>query len=221
MPQYMDETVLLPLRNILEQAGYTVNWDSKTQSAVFSSGDTEAYQLSPATGTLTQDQAVLWTDPNIVVEKGTTYVSADLFDYIEGITADWDGATNTAIVTTASPRDNVYCYDLGEGTLTQGTREIPYQMRGVIGVPEGENRPIIIFLHGSHPIRSAAENRYDLGFSYLVDQLADAGYLALSMNVGINYSFENGEPNGCQRTVQVVEQQNALLKQAIEGKEDT
>ena len=219
MPQYMDETVLLPLRNILEQAGYTVNWDSKTQSAVFSSGDTEAYQLSPATGTLTQDQAVLWTDPNIVVEKGTTYVSADLFDYIEGITADWDGATNTAIVTTASPRDNVYCYDLGEGTLTQGTWEIPYQIQGVIGVPEGENRPIIIFLHGSHPIRSAAENRYDLGFSYLVDQLADAGYLALSMNVGINYSFENGEPNGCQRTVQVVEQQSALLKQAIEGKE--
>ena len=219
MPQYMDETVLLPLRNILEQAGYTVNWNSKTQSAVFSSGDTEAYQLSPATGTLTQDQAVLWTDPNIVVEKGTTYVSADLFDYIEGITADWDGATNTAIVTTASPRDNVYCYDLGEGTLTQGTREIPYQMQGVIGVPEGENRPIIIFLHGSHPIRSAAENRYDLGFSYLVDQLADAGYLALSMNVVINYSFENGEPNGCQRTVQVVEQQSALLKQAIEGKE--
>ena len=219
MPQYMDETVLLPLRNILEQAGYTVNWNSKTQSAVFSSGDTEAYQLSPATGTLTQDQAVLWTDPNIVVEKGTTYVSADLFDYIEGITADWDGATNTAIVTTASPRDNVYCYDLGEGTLTQGTREIPYQMQGVIGVPEGENRPIIIFLHGSHPIRSAAENRYDLGFSYLVDQLADAGYLALSMNVVINYSFENGEPNGCQRTVQVVEQQSALLKQATEGKE--
>lgn len=76
----------------------------------------------------------------------------------------------------------------------------------------------MIFLHGTHPIQSAAENRYDLGFSYLVDQLADAGYLALSMNVGINYSFENGEPNGCQRTVQVVEQQSALLKQAIEGK---
>lgn len=219
MPQYMDGTVLLPLRNILEQAGYTVSWDSKSQSAVFSKKDAEKYLLSPTTGTLTQDQAALWTDTNIVVEKGTTYVSAELFDHVEGVTADWDGATNTAIVTTDTPRDNVYCYDLGEGTLTQGTREIPYRMQGVIGVPEGEKRPIVIFLHGSHPIRSAADNRYDLGFSYLVDQLADAGYLALSMNVGINYSFENGEPNGCQRTVQVVEQQSALLKQAIEGKE--
>ena len=82
-----------------------------------------------------------------------------------------------------------------------------------------ENRPVVIILHGSHPIQSAAENRYDLGFSYLVDQLADAGYLALSVDVGMNYSFENGEPNGCQRTVQIVKQQSALLKQAMKGKE--
>lgn len=219
MPRHLDGTVLLPLRNILEQAGYTVTWDSKTRSAVFSHGDADAYLLSPAAGTLTQDQAVIWSDSNILVENGTTYVSEDLFDHVDGITADWDGATNSAIITTASPRDNVYCYDLGQGTLTQGAREIPYQMQGVIGVPDGEKRPIVIFLHGAHPIQSAAENRYDLGFSYLVDQLADAGYLALSMNVGINYSFENGEPIGCQRTVQVVEQQSVLLKQAIEGKE--
>ena len=218
MPQYIEGTARLPLRNILEQAGYKVDWDTQNQSAVFSQNDTETYRLSSATGALTQDETVLWTDPKITVAKGTTYVSADLFDYVEGITADWDGATNTAIITTEAPRDNVYCYDLGEGTLTQGTREIPYRMQGVIGVPEGQNRPVVIFLHGAHPIQSAAENRYDLGFSYLVDQLADAGYLALSMNVGINYSFENGEPNGCQRTVQVVEQQSALLKQAIEGK---
>lgn len=63
----------------------------------------------------------------------------------------------------------------GRGRSPREPREIPYQMQGVIGVPEGENCPVVIFLHGSHPVRSAAENRYDLGFSYLVDQLADAG----------------------------------------------
>ena len=93
---------------------------------------------------------------NAVVLSGTTYVSAELMDYVDGVSASWDGATNTAVVTTDAPRDNVYCYDLGEGTLTQGTREIPYQMQGVIGVPEGENCPVVIFLHGSHPVRSAA-----------------------------------------------------------------
>lgn len=219
MPRYLSGTVLLPLRNILEQAGYTVEWDAQAQGAAFSLDSDGAYLLHMADGTLTLDGKTLWTDPKAVVLEGTTYVSADLFDYVEGVSADWDGATNTAVVTTDAPRDNVYCYDLGEGTLTQGNREIPYRMQGAIGVPEGENRPVVIFLHGSHPIQSAAENRYDLGFSYLVDQLADAGYLAISMNVGINYSFENGEPNGCERTVQVVEQQIALLKQAMEGKE--
>ena len=219
MPRYLSGTVLLPLRNILEQAGYTVEWDAQAQGAAFSQNSAGAYLLRMSDGTLTLDGKTLWTDSKAVVLEGTTYVSADLFDYVEGVSADWDGATNTAVVTTEAPRDNVYCYDLGEGTLTQGKREIPYRMQGVIGVPEGENRPVVIFLHGSHPIQSAAENRYDLGFSYLVDQLADAGYLAISMNVGINYSFENGEPSGCERTVQVVEQQIALLKQAMEGKE--
>ena len=137
MLQYIEGTARLPLRNILEQAGYKVDWDTQNQSAVFSQNETETYRLSSTTGVLTQDETVLWTDSKITVAKGTTYVSADLFDYVEGITADWDGATNTAIITTEAPRDNVYCYDLGEGTLTQGTREIPYRMQGVIGVPKG------------------------------------------------------------------------------------
>ena len=217
LPRYLEGGVLLPLRNILEQAGYAVDWDARARGAVFSAEGSGEYLLDPATGDLTLKGARLWTDPAAVVLDGVTYVSAELFDYVEGVAADWDGATNTAVVVTDEPRDNVYCYDLGEGVLTQGKREIPYRMQGVIGVPEGEDRPVVILLHGAHPIRSAAENRYDLGFSYLVDQLADAGYLALSMNVGINYSFENGEPMGCERTVQVVEQQSNLLRRAIEG----
>lgn len=217
LPRYLEGDVLLPLRNILEQAGYAVDWDAWARGAVFSAEGSGEYLLDPATGDLTLKGARLWTDPAAVVLDGVTYVSAELFDYVEGVASDWDGATNTAVVVTDEPRDNVYCYDLGEGVLTQGKREIPYRMQGVIGVPEGEDRPVVILLHGAHPIRSAAENRYDLGFSYLVDQLADAGYLALSMNVGINYSFENGEPMGCERTVQVVEQQSDLLRRAIEG----
>lgn len=217
LPRYLEGGALLPLRNILEQAGYAVDWDARARGAVFSAEGSGEYLLDPATGDLTLKGARLWTDPAAVVLDGVTYVSAELFDYVEGVAADWDGATNTAVVVTDEPRDNVYCYNLGEGVLTQGKREIPYRMQGVIGVPEGEDRPVVILLHGAHPIRSAAENRYDLGFSYLVDQLADAGYLALSMNVGINYSFENGEPMGCERTVQVVEQQSDLLRRAIEG----
>lgn len=171
MPRYRDKTALLPLRNILEQGGYTVEWNAQSRTASFSDETSGKYQLNTKTGTLACGDELLWTDPETVILDGSTYVSADLFDHVQGVSAEWDGATNTAVVVTDTPADNVYCYDLGEGVLTQGTREIPYQMQGVIGVPEGENCPVVIFLHGSHPVQRAAENRYDLGFSYLVDQL--------------------------------------------------
>ena len=41
----------------------------------------------------------------------------------------------------------------------------------------------------------------------------------ISMNVAINYSFEDGEPTGNERTIQVVEQQLEQLEKAINGEE--
>ena len=218
-PLYADGQVLFPLRAIAEAGDYVVTWD-ETKRTVVLDGETHDYTVDPAAGTLSEKGETLLQDENMRLEDGTTYVSPELFDHVDGISAAWDGATNTAVVTTATPADNVYVYDLGEGALDNPVRpDTPYRMQGVIGVPEGENCPVVIFLHGSHPVEKAAENRYDLGFTYLVNQLADAGYLAISMNVAINYSFEDGEPSGCDRTVQVVEQQSELLRRAIAGEE--
>ena len=48
------------------------------------------------------------------------------------------------VVTTATPADNVYVYDLGEGALDNPVRpDTPYRMQGVIAVPEGENLSLI------------------------------------------------------------------------------
>ena len=218
-PLYKDGKVLFPLRAIAEAGDYTVSWDADSRTAQLDGAEKD-YTVDPATGTLSENGKEVFQDKTMQIEDGTTFVSPELFDHVEGITAAWDGATNTAVVTTATPADNVYVYDLGEGALDNPVRpDTPYRMQGVIGVPEGENCPVVIFLHGSHPVEKASENRYDLGFSYLVNQLADAGYLAISMNVAINYSFEDGEPSGCDRTVQVVEQQSELLRRAIAGEE--
>ena len=218
-PLYKDGKVLFPLRAIAEAGDYTVSWDADSRTAQLDGAEKD-YTVDPATGTLSENGKEVFQDKTMQIEDGTTFVSPELFDHVEGITAAWDGATNTAVVTTATPADNVYVYDLGEGALDNPVRpDTPYRMQGVIGVPEGENCPVVIFLHGSHPVEKASENRYDLGFSYLVNQLADAGYLAISMNVAINYSFEDGELSGCDRTVQVVEQQSELLRRAIAGEE--
>ena len=218
-PLYKGLAVVFPLRAIAEAGDYTVSWDADSRTAQLDGAEKD-YTVDPATGTLSENGKEVFQDKTMQIEDGTTFVSPELFDHVEGITAAWDGATNTAVVTTATPADNVYVYDLGEGALDNPVRpDTPYRMQGVIGVPEEENCPVVIFLHGSHPVEKASENRYDLGFSYLVNQLADAGYLAISMNVAINYSFEDGEPSGCDRTVQVVEQQSELLRRAIAGEE--
>ena len=220
LPRYVDGQALLPLRSVLENSGCTVDWDPVRKEAVFETGPDHTYTLELNTGVLLEQGEALWTDDALTLDGGRTYVSPALFDRVEGLSVHWDPATNTAVVVTDTPQGNLYCYDLGEGMLDNPTRpDTSYRMQGVLGVPEGEDCPVVILLHGSHPIQQAADNRYDLGFSYLVEALADAGYLALSMNVGINYSFEDGEPIDCERTVQVVEQQSELLARAIGGEQ--
>ncbi len=124
----------------------------------------------------------------------------------------------TACSGTAKLEGRLLQYDLGEGTLQDSTgRSVPYRIQGVLGIPDGQNRPIVVLVHGAHPIEKASEDRYDTGFNYLTRALSEQGNLVISMNVGINYSFENGEPNGNERTQQIFAQQMELLKKAIAG----
>lgn len=137
-PLYADGQVLFPLRAIAEAGDYVVTWD-ETKRTVVLDGETHDYTVDPAAGTLSEKGETLLQDENMRLEDGTAYVSPELFDHVDGISAAWDGATNTAVVTTATPADNVYVYDLGEGALDNPVRpDTPYRMQGVIGVPEGE-----------------------------------------------------------------------------------
>lgn len=109
-------------------------------------------------------------------------------------------------------------YDLGESTLTEfGGRKVPYEIQGVLGIPEGKNCPVVVLIHGAHPVTKASESRYDTGFDYLTQALSEQGNLVISMNVAINYSYEDGEPDGNERTRQVFLQQLSLLKKAVDG----
>jgi hypothetical protein len=86
-------------------------------------------------------------------------------------------------------------FDLGTTTMTTSLgRELTYTLNGGIRIPDSNNNPVVIFLHGSHPITNSISDRYDLGFSYLMDDLATQGYASVTLNVNIQYSFEDGEP---------------------------
>ncbi|MEG2389166.1 MAG: hypothetical protein RSC90_11450 [Clostridia bacterium] len=154
-------------------------------------------------------------------EGAPRYVSEAYFEQVEGVDVGWDAITKTVIVTSAHPADNLYLYNLGDSQLKPPSgAPIAYQPKGILGVPAGEKRPVVVILHGAHTIIDEEKNRYDLGFSGLVDALADNGYLALSMDIALSYSFNQGEPVGAERTIEIVREQLAKLKVASEGGEN-
>ena len=96
----------------------------------------------------------------------------------------------------------VTSYSLGEKTIIQDHfpedsrfRNMPVRLDGVIGAPESDGPfPVVLIMHGSHvscpgenewPCSSGEEQKNYEGFEYLVEALAEAGYIALSLSLPI------------------------------------
>ncbi len=131
-------------------------------------------------------------------------------------------------------------YNLGDSTVVQARfpedsrfRSMPVQLNGVIAVPD-ENEgpaPVVLVLHGNHPGCPFIEERgidvwpcepedeqdNYLGFSYLVSELAEQGYVALSINMNPQYTLGFGEETGSARAQQLIEQHLAALAEAAAG----
>jgi len=125
-------------------------------------------------------------------------------------------------------------YRLGETTILQDQypedspfRHMPVRLEGVVGAPEGPGPyPVVLILHGSHvicpsgdvwPCSEEEEQRNDTGFAYLVEALAEAGYVALSINVNAEHTFAFGESPPALRTKQLIDGHLAELAAADAG----
>ena len=128
-------------------------------------------------------------------------------------------------------------YDLGETTVLQDHfpegsrfRDMPARLLGVIGVPGGKGaHPVVLILHGSHQICSSdevwpcgpdEEQPNYAGFTYLVEALANAGYVALSINVNAEYTFAFGEAPPTVRTIQLIDAHMKELAAANVGESE-
>jgi hypothetical protein len=161
-------------------------------------------------------------------------------------TAAADEPTATAGAAETPPGDlpPAVLYDLGEATVIQSNfpedsrfRNMPVRLNGVIAVPEGDGGPypVAVFLHGTHPgcpTTDAAgsvdtwpcaledEQPNYQGFEYLVRELADRGYVALSLNINAENTFGFGEPVAFERLSQLVDLQMTALAEAAAGGEN-
>ncbi|MCY6485544.1 hypothetical protein OW763_14510 [Clostridium aestuarii] len=113
-------------------------------------------------------------------------------------------------------------FDLGEVTLPQAHGpEFPVRLHGEIGVPSGEGKhPIVFVFHGSHPVTNIEKERYDLGFTYLIEKLAAKGYLTVSINVNAQYVLDYyGEPFQYERLTSIFNSHLESLQKAINGED--
>lgn len=129
-------------------------------------------------------------------------------------------------------------YDLGERTIVQEHfpedsrfRNMSVQLNGVIAAPlEGEQHPVVVILHGTHPGCPVDEMGVDrwpcdpeveqpnyAGFEYLVHELAARGYVALSININAENTFGFGEPTPGERLAQILDLHLSALAEAAAG----
>ena len=220
MPEISNKrVVMLPLRAIFEAAGYTVSLDTTGKQEIIHLLNGEILALDITNGKAYLSGTEVGTFP-YKVKNGRTMTTPEFFSLIDGIDAKYDVATHTVIISVTPARPNeVIFYNLGDKLITLPSgKKLNITFNGALAVPESNNNPVVMILHGSHPMEKAADNRYDLGFSYLLKSLASQGNVALSLNVNLQYSLLDGEPIGQERLITIFEETLAALKLANDGK---
>lgn len=125
------------------------------------------------------------------------------------------GPTATPLVTEGIAGSTALAYNLGTVPISQSWSadypEIPVPLIGAIAVPEGRGPfPVALVLHGRHlrcytddaqleevwPCPIGGEPRYDIGFTYLLEALAAANYLALAPSLNGAYTSQYGLDQG-------------------------
>lgn len=214
--QMTDGSVLTPLRILLETAGYDVAWEAESNTVIVQDG---ILKLHLKTGAVENNESKAENIYKLEVREGTTFIEAAFFAEIKDISALWDPATKTVNAFTANAgTGDVIGFHLGTTTMhTSLDKDLTYALNGSMAIPETEGNPLVIFLHGAHAIETSEENRYDLGFSYLMKALAAQGYFSMSINANIQYSMEDGEPIESERMLHLVDAHMKRLVKANAG----
>lgn len=222
IPEVSDDRVaLVPLRAVFEAAGYSVRFDSTANQEIVDllGGNKLALDITNGEAFLSGERVGIF---QYKINQGVTMVTPEFLSLPDSMDAVYDVATHTILISVKRERSNdVIFFDRGEKNISLPSGNVMNaRLNGGISVPESDNNPVVIILHGSHPLESSDDNRYDLGYSYLLKEFASGGYVALSLNVNMQYSLLNGEPIGQERVIAIVKDTISALKAANLGEYD-
>jgi len=209
-PQLVNGRVLVPVRFIAEELGAQVEWYAPTLTVTIEKND-DVISLTIGSDQFKINGETKQMDvaPRLVGNRTLVPVRfvAEALDHC----VDWFHAIRTVAINTPDEVRELPLYDmtytlandagiavhdftLEDGTLTTwNDLPVPAPMAGLIAVPNGTGpHPIVFVIHGVARFEDIRDPVY-AGFDYLVQQLAAEGYVAVSINVNVDYTFDYGE----------------------------
>lgn len=110
-------------------------------------------------------------------------------------------------------------FNLGKEVYrSKGNKEMPYEIRGTISMPKIEGKlPLVFMIHGSHDNENTGV-RFDTGFKYIADYLAENGYIAITLDVQNAYVWKYGDNDDNEKVTAIVDMHLKKLKEANDGK---
>lgn len=128
---------------------------------------------------------------------------------------------NTNIEKTILQNDSYETIEFNVGSekyVSPTKKEMPYNIAGTMSIPKKEGKfPLVLITHGSH--ENIEDNiRFDKGFKYLTEKLAQNGYIAVAMEVNNAYLWKYGDNDDNVKVPIMVDKYIESLKLANEGK---
>lgn len=152
-----DGTDYVPLRDIAEDMGFTVEWDQPTQTATLSNG-IYSVEVEPLTGAAVRSYAEETEPVPVLLEGWTTYVDKDFFQSLGTIVTVEDGSATAEADPTAATRDLIRGNEYGVKESYDFERyevmlpmEDGVKLRTVIYKPVGDGPWPTAFTRGPYP----------------------------------------------------------------------
>ena len=127
----LENRTMVPVRGVMEELGYTVDWDADTKTATLANGENTVKITAGEKVFYLNDTAVTPDVPQTIIE-GRFMLPLRAVSEAVGAKVDWDGESKTAVISTVEKDVDATVEETTEGTTTVETITVD-----IDDIPEG------------------------------------------------------------------------------------
>lgn len=94
----IDNRTMIPVRGVMEELGFVVDWNAETKTATLNNGETFITMTAGEKSFIAGDKVVVPDVPQTIVDGRFMLPLRAVCDAVGGIGVDWDNETKTAFI---------------------------------------------------------------------------------------------------------------------------